>query len=817
MQRIVSAVRNAAAIARCESSGQPGPCERGDILPAAPLMTDLMNSRTTDSDTEQRSDTVLPETIERDSLLDAASWICDYYGHGRTRDALTAGLAMSACLTPSLALELLTQAGLTATLVERKLSLLPDALMPIVLLRRDGGACVLLGRRVDRAEPGSARVVFRVMMPELGAKPVECREEEISSSYSGYALLVKPIAKADGRDGDPLPEPAGHWLLRTLWRYRSYYASAALGAFLINVLGLASVFFTMNVYDRVVPNQAYVTLWSLAIGVALAMLLEAVSRHVRAHVLDTAGKKADLVLGSLLFRQALAIRLERRPASAGSFAHRLREFESVRDFATSATLSAVSDLPFVLLFVGVIFAVAGPLGWIPLLMIPIIIGIGVAVQWPLARAMRENLREASLKQGVLIESIEGLETLKAVGGEGAMRHRWDTFSAKAAASSMKSRQLSSMATSAVAFLQQMQTVVIVIAGVYLIGAGELTQGALIGAVMLAGRATAPLGMVMGLALRFQQAKAALNSLDELMAMPVDHDPAREYLARPPLTGHVKLDNASFAYPAPPMQQSAPVLTGVSIEIQAGERIAILGRIGSGKSTLLRLFARLYRPTEGKLLADGLDGEQIAPADWRKTFGYVAQDSRLFHGTLRENLTIGRPDATVDILLEALRLTGLDALVARHPLGINLPVGENGSELSGGQRQLVALARSLIARPRVLLLDEPTSAMDTQTEALFIEHLRRATAGQALVVVTHRAPLLALVDRIVIVDQGRIVMDGPKAHVLAALSVETSSAERASAEPVAQAPAGRMTVTPRPSASGGAADDASATPAMEAER
>ncbi len=718
----------------------------------------------------------LPEALAHDSLLDSIAWFCAHYGFGRSHAVLTAGLAKYGALTPSLAIEALTHAGFAAKLVARPLAQLPEHLLPVVLLRRNGSACVLLGWRIDEASEREPRILFRVVQPELGEVPVECTEAELSETYSGYAVLVKPAAKVDARPDDLPTEPAGHWLLRTLWRYRSYYASAALGAFLINVLGLASVFFTMNVYDRVVPNQAYVTLWSLAIGVAIAMLMEAVSRHVRAHVLDTAGKKADLVLGSLLFRQALAIRMERRPASAGSFAHRLREFESVRDFATSATLSAVSDLPFVLLFVAVVFAVGGPLGWIPLLMIPLIVGLGAIVQWPLARAMRENLREASLKQGVLIESIDGLETLKAVGGEGAMRHRWDAFSAKTAASSMQSRQLSSMATSCVAFLQQMQTVVIVIAGVYLIGEGKLTQGALIGSVMLAGRVTAPLGQVMGLALRFQQAKTALHSLNELMAMPVEHEPGQDYLAQPPLSGHVKLDGVSFAYPSVGLLENAPALDKVSVEIRPGERVAILGRVGSGKSTLLRLIARLYQPTEGKLLADGLDAAQIAPADWRRAFGYVGQDSRLFYGSLRENITIGRPDVPAAELLRVLKLTGLDALVARHPMGVNLQVGENGRDLSGGQRQLVALARSLIAHPRTLLLDEPTSAMDTQTESLFIQHLQQASVGQTLVVVTHRTSLLPLVDRIVIVDQGKVVMDGEKARVLAALSGRPETGE-----------------------------------------
>lgn len=718
-----------------------------------------------------------PDTLPHDSLLDSVAWLCAHYGLGRSHAVLVSGLAKYGRLTPSLAIEALTQAGLAAKLVERPLTQLPEHLLPAVLLRRNGSACVLIGWRIDDSAEHGPQIRYHAVLPELGEGPVECTDAELSETYSGYAILVKPAAKVDARPDDLPTETAGHWLLGTLWRYRSYYASAAVGAFLINVLGLASVFFTMNVYDRVVPNQAYVTLWSLAIGVALAMLMEAVSRHVRAHVLDAAGKKADLVLGTLLFRQALAIRMEHRPASAGSFAHRLREFESVRDFATSATLSAVSDLPFVFLFVGVVFAVGGPLGWIPLMMIPLIVGLGTIVQWPLARAMRENLREASLKQGVLIESIDGLETLKAVGGEGAMRHRWDAFSAKTAASSMQSRELSSMATSCVSFLQQMQTVAIVIVGVYLIGEGKLTQGALIGSVMLAGRVTAPLGQVMGLALRFQQAKTAMHSLNELMAMPVEHEPGQDYLAQPPLSGHVKLDGVSFQYPSAGLRQNALALDQVSVEIRPGERVAILGRVGSGKSTLLRLIARLYQPTEGKLLADGLDAAQIAPADWRRTFGYVGQDSRLFYGSLRENVTIGRPDVPATELLRVFQLTGLDALVAQHPLGANLPVGENGRDLSGGQRQLVALARSLIARPRTLLLDEPTSAMDAQTESQFIEHLKHASADQTLVVVTHRTSLLALVDRIVIVDQGKIVMDGEKARVLAALSGQPETGER----------------------------------------
>lgn len=703
-----------------------------------------------------------------DGLLGSVMWICERYGCGRTAEALTAGLPKSGMLAPSLALDALSNAGLTAGLVERRLQLLPGHVLPVILLHRRMGGCVLLGRRANPDNEAKSRVLYQVMVPEFGPEPVEYTQEEMDEIYAGYAILVKPTARVELREGDN-GEPAGHWLLGTLWRYRRYYASAALGALLINVLGLATVFFTMNVYDRVVPNQAYVTLWSLAIGVGIAMLFEGISRHVRSRLLDVAGKKADLVMGTRLFRQALSIRMEHKPASAGSFANQLREFESVRDFASSATLSAISDLPFVLVFVGVVFAVGGSLGWVPLLMIPLIIGASLFVQWPLARIMKDNLNEASLKQGVLIESVEGLETLKAVGGEGHMQKRWETFSAMAASSSMKSRQISSKATSFITFLQQLQTVVLVVLGVYLIDAGELTQGALIGTVILAGRITAPLSQVMGLALRFQQAKAALHSLNSLMAMPVDRDPSRTYLPKPPLSGQITLKDVCFSYPAQTTQPSPPVLKDVNLSIEAGERVAVLGRIGSGKSTLLRVMARLYAPVGGQMFTGGLDVEQIDLADWRKAVGYVGQDARLFHGSLRENVMIGRPEASADEFLRVIRLTGLDQIASRHPQGINLPIGEGGQGISGGQRQLVSLARSLLARPQLLLLDEPTSAMDTQTEAVFLEHLARATAGQAIVVVTHRPSLLALVDRIVVVEEGKVVADGPKDRILAALS------------------------------------------------
>ena len=697
---------------------------------------------------------------EQDTLLLAVHWLCTHHDVTVSLAALQAGLPRNERFSPALAVRALEQVGIGAGWVKREIADVLPYLFPIVALRADGGAFIVTARH------GSGdSATYDVVLPEAGGGCVCLDAEALKSLYGGHALLAKPRPQLDDRAG-PLPqESEGHWLFSTLWRYRRYYVSAAIAAVLINVLTLATTFFTINVYDRVVPNRAYSTLWSLAVGVVVAIIFEFTARHVRAHLVDVAGKKADLVLGALLFRKLLATRMEYKPQSAGSHANQLREFEVVRDFVTSATIASISDLPFCLLFVAVIALVGGPLALVPLLAMPLVVMFSIAIQWPLARCMQENMREGSLKQGLLIETIEGLESLKVAQGEGVMQRKWDNFSALAASSAMKSRALSSLAVNAVTLIQQLQTVVIVVWGVYLIHEGALTMGALFGTVILAGRAIAPLAAVVGLAVRFQQAKTALSSLNRLVALPVDRSPERRYLAKADFTGYIGLKRVTFSYPAPPMQTLPPALKEVSFDIRPGERVAVLGNIGCGKSTLLRVMANLYQPGGGQVLMDGIDVQQIDPADVRAAVGLLGQDSRLFYGTLRENVTIGKPSATTDEFLAVARLTGLDAIAARHPRGFDMPIGEMGQGLSGGQRQLVALARCLLLRPRMLLMDEPTSSMDLQTEHYFLKRMALATRGQTVVVATHRLSVLDLVERVIVMDDGRIVMDGPKNEVL----------------------------------------------------
>jgi len=696
----------------------------------------------------------------RDDLLQCFAYVAKHFGDERTLASWRQGLpAGQIGATPLVVLGAAEQAGFLATLVQRDLDDIPEYLFPVVLLLHEDRACVLL-RRLDAA-------TVEVAMPEDTESmfPVALPLAELTSRFSNYCILVKPPVRRDERAGVHLATHPVSWFWSTLWQYRSYYSNVIIAAILVNVLTLAGTFFTMNVYDRVVPNQAYVTLWALAIGTALAMTFEFAGRQLRSYLVDVAGKKADLVLGAMLFRQAMDVRLEAKPASSGAFASQLREFESLREFATSATVAALTDLPFVFLFVAVIAMIGGELAWVPAIIIPLVVLIGWAIQKPLARYMKENMRESSLKHGLLIESIEGMETLKATNSQGWMQKRWEDFSALSAMSSMKSRLLTAWATNLVSYVQQLDTVILVVWGAYLIGEGKLSMGALIGVVILAGRAVSPLAQVVGLAVRYQHAKASLEVLNGLMKQPTDRDAKQTYLPRARFEGALRVENIAFTYP----QQKLPALSELNFAIPPGDRIAVLGRIGSGKSTLLRVVSGLYLPTQGSVYADNLDLRQIDPADVHHNIGLVTQDCTLFYGTLRENIMMAAPYSSAEQFLHVAKITGIEQLAARHPQGYEMQIGEGGAGLSGGQRQLVALARCLLAKNPIVLMDEPTSSMDGQTEAFFMAQMQNEMLGRTLVIATHRMSLLSLVNRVMVLDNGKLVIDGPRDKVMAALN------------------------------------------------
>ncbi len=695
----------------------------------------------------------------RDDLLQCLAYVAKFYGDERTLASWRQGMPEGQSgASPQAVLEAADEAGFHSTLVRRELKDVPAYLFPVIVVLQGERACVLRscdGGTVEVAMAEGAETML----------PLQMSFEELNAQASGYCIFIKPPVRRDERAGIHLATHPVSWFWGTLWRYRSYYYNVVLAAVLVNVLALAGTFFTMNVYDRVVPNQAYTTLWALALGTALAMTFEFFGRQLRSYLVDVAGKKADLVLGAMLFRQMLDVRLEAKPASSGAFANQLREFESLRDFATSATVAALTDLPFVILFVVVIAMIGGELALVPLITIPLVVLIGWGIQAPLARHMKENMREASQKHGLLIESIEGMETLKATNGQGMMQKRWEDFSALASMSSMKSRLLTSWATNFVSYVQQIVTVILVVWGAYLIGEGKLSMGALIGVVMLAGRAVSPLAQVVGLAVRYQHAKTSLETLNGLMKQPTDRDPKQTYLPRNRFDGALRLENMGFTYP----QQKLHALEGLNLNIAPGDRVAVLGRIGSGKSTLMRVLSSLYLPTEGSVYADNIDLRQIDPADVHHNIGLVSQDCKLFYGTLRENIMMAAPYSSPEQFLYVAKITGIEMLAARHPLGYEMQLGEGGAGLSGGQRQLVALARCLLAKNTIVMMDEPTSAMDGQTEALFMAQMQKEMAGRTLIIATHRMSLLALVNRVIVLDNGKLIVDGPRDKVMAALN------------------------------------------------
>lgn len=703
-------------------------------------------------------------------LAHALAWLTRHHGRGRSASSLLAGLPTAERVDGALAVRALHEAGFDAGLIERRIGDLSALLLPAVLLLADADACVLAARHADGQ-------TYDVVMPGEVEQRCTATEADLAGAYTGQALVATPrIVTPAAKEEALLADPSEHWFWGTLRRFTPYYRSALLAALLSNVLMLVTGLATSVIYDKVIPHQAFVTLWWLALGAGLALAFDLLARQLRAHLIDMAGRKADLLVGTMLFRQSLSIRMEQRPASAGAYAHQLAQVELVREFFASATLAALSDLPFIVIFIAMAFIIGGPLGWVPLLAVPVILAVSWVIQGALRRATTSQMQQQSDLHGLLVEAVDGIEDLKAAGAQGRFLRQYEESAVAASVATLRARRISSWTMNLSSVSQQLVTVVMLVWGVYLIEARAITGGTMFAAVMFAMRALAPLSSVVALATRYQGARAAMRHLDRLMAQPVEREPGKRYVERPDLSGQAALRDVSFAYPAQGGDEPPLVIKGASLSIAAGERVAILGRIGSGKSTVLRLLAGLYRPTEGLVEADGIDLRQIDPADYRARVGFLSQDPRLFKGTLRDNVLLERYGADPTHLGEIARLTGLDRLIAAHPKGWDLPVGETGHLLSGGQRQMVALARCLLTRPRILLMDEPTSSMDAQSEVAFLRHLKTALGQCTLVVVTHRPAVLELVDRIIVIDAGRVAMDGPRPQVLAALSGSRPAAE-----------------------------------------
>lgn len=658
-------------------------------------------------------------------------------------------------LTPQLFVRAAKRVGLSARVVQKPLTEINDLLLPVVLILEDNHACILLKRHPENQ--------LEVLYPETGDGAAKVSADQLEALYSGYAILATPEHDF-GQQGRQKLTSGGHWFWGTMSMSWRIYRDVLLASFLINLFAIVNPLFVMNVYDRVVPNNAKETLWVLAIGVGIVVVFDFLLRLTRSRFIDIAGKKADVILSSKLLERVLGMKLSARPASVGLFANNFREFDGIRDFITSVTISTLIDLPFVFIFLLVIYILAGPLVIIPLLAIPVILVYGFSVQKALQQAAEQASQAASRKSALLIESLTIAETVKANAAESIMQSRWEQAVGQLAKWDAKSRYIANSASSLASFVQQFVTLAVVVYGVYLLQEGNLSMGGLIASVMLAGRSVAPMAQVSLLATRYHQSKAALTTLNSMMQLPVERPEGKHFLSRPHIKGDIDFENVTFSYP----NTDNAVLKNISFNIKAAEKVAIIGRIGSGKSTIEKLLLGLYQVEDGAVRIDGVDMRQLDPADLRRHIGYVPQDITLINGTVRENITIGTTHVSDLDVIEAAEMAGVANFVNQHPMGFDMQVGERGEQLSGGQRQAVALARAIVNRPSFLLLDEPTSSMDNASEEVVKQKLAGYIDNRTLVLVTHRASMLKLVDRIIVMDAGRIIADGPKDKILDAL-------------------------------------------------
>lgn len=673
--------------------------------------------------------------------------------------SLVAGLPLvDEKLTPELFVRAADRAGLKAKVIEKSLLDIPELVLPATLVLKRNRAVVLLS--CDH-ESGKASI----LESKTGSEKTVALDA-LKQAYSGYVIYTRAAYHLDQdiEETHIKDKSEGHWfwsVMRSSWRI---YRDVLLASLFINLFAIANPLFTMNVYDRVVPNNAVETLWVLAIGVLIVFLFDATLKGLRGYFIEVAGKKSDILLSAFLFERVLGSRYSEKPVSVGAFTSQFREFDQVRNFYTTATISSFVDMPFVVIFLLLIYYVGGPIVWVPLVALPIILGYGLLMRKPIKRAIEQTYASGAQKNAILVESMVGLETVKSLGAEGLVQRIWEQSVGHLSLWSQKMRMLSYSVGVVSGTVTQVANIVIIIVGVYLIAERELTMGALIASVMLASRVLAPIAQVATLLVTYDQTKTALDGLDQIVSKDQERDPQKPFVKRPSFNGAIRFNGVTFAYPG----EEHPVLQNVTFTIKAGEKVGLIGRIGSGKSTIHKLILSLYKPNEGSILLDGIDVQQIDPADLRRHIGYMPQDVVLFSGTVKSNIMYGSPHVEDEAILRAAEVSGVKEFVDSHPLGFDRSVGERGQALSGGQRQSVGMARAMLNDVPMYLFDEPTSGMDNTTETIVTQRLNAAVKDKTMLLVTHKASLLAMVDRLIVLDNGKVVADGPRDSVIEAL-------------------------------------------------
>lgn len=694
----------------------------------------------------------------QDPLLNSLIYVSRYYGLANSPEALVNGLPLAdGKLTPFLFPRSAERAGLVAKENRSNLESIPELILPAVLLLKQGEACVL--NRIDFQKQEA-----EIITAESGMVPILIPLEELKAQFIGRYFLVKKQFRYDERSPEILKTRHGHWFWGTIWESKKIYRDVLIASILINLFAIAAPMFTRLVYDKVVPNLAFETLWVLASGIFVVFTFDLLLKLIRSYFIDIAGKKSDILISSKLFSKVLGIRMEAKPASVGAFAKNLQEFESIREFFTSATIGSLIDLPFAILFLTLIWLMAGDLVYVPIVGVVILVIYAIIIQGPLRRTIEEGSRLASQKYANLIESLAGLETVKLFSAQSQFQFRWEEAVAHMANWNIKSRRITDSIQNTAGFVQQSTNVGMIIFGVYLIAEGDLTMGGLIAATMLSGRAIGPLVQLSILSTRYNQAKSSMTLIEQVMDMPDEQEEGKRYIHRPIIQGHIALDKVTFHYPDSPIAS----VRDLSLTITPGEKVAIIGRIGSGKTTLERLIMGLYKPTEGHVRIDDTDMEQLHHVDVRRNIGCVPQDSNLFYGSVRDNITLGRPLVDDRDVMDAANRAGVTNFTQQDPAGLERQVGEGGGLLSGGQRQAVAIARAFLGRPPVLLMDEPTSAMDNRSEMHIKHQLNQLLPSETLILITHKTSMLDVVDRVIVMEKGCIIADGPKAKVLSDL-------------------------------------------------
>ncbi|MGF1862050.1 type I secretion system permease/ATPase [Photobacterium profundum] len=707
----------------------------------------------------------------KDPLLQSLVYVSRYYGQANSPEALVADLPLAdGLLTPFLLPRAAEKAGLQAKDSKIALKDISPLLFPVVALLKGGDACVVLSVDNEKSE-------VEVVLAQSDDSQQWISLDDLNQQYTGHLFLMKKRFRYDERSPEILKTRDGHWFWSTLWESRNIYRDVFIASILINIFAISAPLFTRLVYDKIVPNLAFDSLWVLAIGITIVFGFDLVLKVMRSYFIDLAGKKSDLLISAKIFSRVMGIRMEAKPPSVGAFARHMQEFESIREFFTSATVSSMIDLPFALMFLLIIWFVAGPLALVPLVAVTILAIYSLLIQRPLRRSIEEGSRLSSQKNANLIESLSGLETVKLFGAQNQFQYRWEEAVAHMANWGIKSRRLTDSVQNTAGFLQQFVSVAMIVFGVYLIADGQLTMGGLIAATMLSGRAVGPMVQLSLLSTRYNQAKSAMTIIEQLMQMPTEQEDGKRYIHRPVIKGKIEFNKVSFTYP----NATNAALKDVSFTINPGEKVAIIGRIGSGKTTIERLIMGLYQPIEGSVQIDDTDINQLHHIDVRRNIGCVPQDITLFFGSIRDNIILGRPLTTDQEILLAAERAGVTSFTQQDAAGLEKQVGEGGASLSGGQRQAIAIARAIVGKPPVLLMDEPTSSMDNRSEMYIKHQLKSLSKDETLILITHKTSMLDIVDRLIVMEQGHIIADGPKNQVLKQLSEGNVSRARASNE------------------------------------